>query len=245
MFGEAGFRGGIEEALKGGSYSDILAREAPSIAFDKAQTVPGIDVPVNIPKQDPGVFSKLFPKTFTAQDVASINPDLGAKLTPKLASSIAKEASPGFLAKYAAPTAAATTVAAAGGFFDAPEQEEIEDFKTGQDLIDENRGKYIVQGTDVIPSQPPFMVPTRFKFNPSPPVQYAADGGEAKEFPRRTGGIGMDEGTQGKDSVRAMLMRGEFVMTTDAVNGAGNGNNEKGIQNMYAMMRNFEAKARA
>ena len=245
MFGEAGFRGGIEEALKGGSYSDILAREAPSIAFDKAQTVPGIDVPVNIPKQDPGVFSKLFPKTFTAQDVASINPDLGAKLTPKLASSIAKEASPGFLAKYAAPTAAATTVAAAGGFFDAPEQEEIEDFKTGQDLIDENRGKYIVQGTDVIPSQPPFMVPTRFKFNPSPPVQYAADGGEAKEFPRRTGGIGMDEGTQGKDSVRAMLMPGEFVMTTDAVNGAGHGNNEKGIQNMYAMMRNFEAKARA
>jgi len=245
MFGEAGFRGGIEEALKGGSYSDILAREAPSIAFEKAQTVPGIDVPVNIPKQDPGVFSKLFPKTFTAQDVASINPDLGAKLTPKLASSIAKEASPGFLAKYAAPTALATTAAAAGGFFDAPEMEELEDFKTGQDLIDENRGKYIVQGTDVIPSQPPFMVPTRFPFSPSPPVQYAAAGGEAKEFPRRTGGIGMDEGIKGKDSVRAMLMPGEFVMTTDAVNGAGNGDNEKGIQNMYAMMRNFEAKARA
>ena len=76
-------------------------------------------------------------------------------------------------------------------------------------------------------------------------MQYAAAGGEAKEFPRRTGGIGMDEGTPGKDSVRAMLMPGEFVMTTDAVNGAGNGDNEKGIQNMYAMMRNFEAKARA
>jgi hypothetical protein len=55
----------------------------------------------------------------------------------------------------------------------------------------------------------------------------------------------MDEGTPGKDSVRAMLMPGEFVMTTDAVNGAGDGNNEKGIKNMYAMMRSFEAKARA
>ena len=125
---------------------------------------------------------------------------------------------------------------------------ELDDFKIGQDLVDENRGKYIVQNTDIVGAQPPFMVPSRFGFNPSPPVQYVAEGGEAggtKEFPRRTGGIGMDEGTQGKDSVRAMLMPGEFVMTTDAVNGAGDGDNEKGIQNMYAMMRNFEAKARA
>ena len=121
--------------------------------------------------------------------------------------------------------------------------EEMEDIETGQDLLDKNRGKYIVQGTDIVGAQPPFMVPTRFGFSPSPPVQYAAEGGEA--FPRRNGGIGMDEGTAGKDSVRAMLMPGEFVMTTDAVNGAGGGNNEKGIQNMYAMMRNFEAKARA
>jgi hypothetical protein len=161
------------------------------------------------------------------------------------AAKIAADANRGFLSQNIGNIAAGTTLAAAGGFFDAPEMEDMDDIKTGQDLIDENRGKYIVQGTDVIPSQPPFMVPTRFKFNPSPPVQYAADGGEAKEFPRRNGGIGMDEGTPGKDSVRAMLMPGEFVMTTDAVNGAGNGDNEKGIRNMYAMMRNFEAKARA
>ena len=245
MFGEAGFRGGIEEALKGGTYSDILAREAPSVAFDKAQTVPGIAAKVNIPKQDPGVFSKLFPKTFTAQDVADINPTLGEKLTPKLASSIAKEASPGFLAKYAAPTALATTAAAAGGFFDAPEMEELEDFKTGQDLIDENRGKYIVQGTDIVGAQPPFMVPTRFPFTPqpSPPITFAAKGGDV--FPRRNGGIGPEEGTPGEDSVRAMLMPGEFVMTTDAVKGAGGGDLNRGINNMYSMMRNFEAKARA
>ena len=253
MFGEAGFRGGIEEALKGGTYSDILAREAPSVAFDKAQTVPGIAAKVNIPKQDPGVFSKLFPKTFTAQDVAKINPTLGEKLTPQLASSIAKEASPGFFAKYAAPTAAATTLAAAGGFFDAPEQDDLETPPTGQELIDKDPTKYLVQNIGPRTANPPFLVPTRFPLRQAPmqvqpPVQFAAKGGEAggtKEFPRRNGGIGMDEGTPGKDSVRAMLMPGEFVMTTDAVNGAGGGDNEKGIQNMYAMMRNFEAKARA
>ena len=173
------------------------------------------------------------------------NPD-AAKTAIDSAQYLAGEAAekalqPSFLRKYG-PTLALT--AAGSGFFDKPKMEDLDDFKIGQDLVDENRGKYIVQGTDIRPSQPPFMVPTRFQFAPSPPVQYAADGGEAKEFPRRNGGIGMDEGTQGKDSVRAMLMPGEFVMTTDAVNGAGGGDNEKGIQNMYAMMRNFEAKAR-
>jgi len=181
-------------------------------------------------------------KPVTALDIMTQNPSItDVTQATKLAEAANTR---GFLSSNVGNIAAGTTLAAAGGFFDAPEVEDQE-MKTGQDLIDENRGKYIVQGTDIIPSQPPFMVPTRFPFTPSPPVQYAADGGEAKEFPRRNGGIGMDEGTPGKDSVRAMLMPGEFVMTTDAVNGAGGGNNEKGIQNMYAMMRNFEAKARA
>jgi len=152
---------------------------------------------------------------------------------------------PSFLRKYGPLAAIAAT---AGGFFERPEMEEFDDPETGADLIEKNRGKYIVENTDVIGAQGPFLIPSKFPFTPSPPVQYAAGGGEAggtKEFPRRTGGIGMNEGVKGKDSVRAMLMPGEFVMTTDAVNGAGDGDNEKGIQNMYAMMRNFEAKARA
>ena len=71
----------------------------------------------------------------------------------------------------------------------------------------------------------------------------AAEGGEI--FPRRVGGIMPNEGTPGKDSVRAMLMPGEFVMTTDAVKGLGNGNNDQGINRMYDMMRGLEAKGRA
>ena len=54
-----------------------------------------------------------------------------------------------------------------------------------------------------------------------------------------------DEGIPNKDSVRAMLMPGEFVMTTDAVKGLGNGNMRQGINNMYDMMRGLEAKGRA
>ena len=70
-----------------------------------------------------------------------------------------------------------------------------------------------------------------------------ADGGDV--FPRRNGGIGPNEGTPGKDSVRAMLMPGEFVMTTDAVRGLGNGNLNTGIKNMYSVMSKLEKKGKA
>ena len=83
--------------------------------------------------------------------------------------------------------------------------------------------------------------------NPGGPFQRpyvtAADGGPI--FPRRTGGIAPTEGTPGEDSVRAMLMPGEFVMTTDAVRGLGNGNLNNGIKNMYTVMRNLESRGRA
>jgi len=75
-----------------------------------------------------------------------------------------------------------------------------------------------------------------------PYVQAAAEGGPI--FPRRNGGIAPTEGVEGQDSVRAMLMPGEFVMTTDAVRGLGNGNLNNGIQNMYSVMRNLESRGR-
>jgi hypothetical protein len=74
------------------------------------------------------------------------------------------------------------------------------------------------------------------------PYVTAAEGGPI--FPRRNGGIAPNEGTQGEDSVRAMLMPGEFVMTTDAVRGLGNGNLNNGIKNMYSVMRNLESRGR-
>ena len=53
-----------------------------------------------------------------------------------------------------------------------------------------------------------------------------ADGGlaDAPDFyPRRNGGIDPSEGSGTKDDVPALLMAGEFVMTRDAVKGAGGG----------------------
>jgi len=177
-------------------------------------------------------------KQVTALDVIRENPTMDITEATKLADAANTR---GFLSRNVGNIAAGSTLAAAGGFFDAPEQEDMK-LKTGADLLKEEPQAYGL--TTPVPQYAtgPFSIPTRFGL-PQPPVQYAAQGGEA--FPRRNGGIDMSEGTPGKDSVRAMLMPGEFVMTTDAVNGAGGGDNAKGIQNMYSMMRNFEARARA
>ena len=44
------------------------------------------------------------------------------------------------------------------------------------------------------------------------------------------------------DDVPAMLSKNEFVMTADAVRGAGNGSIEKGAQRMYDQMKQLEGK---
>ena len=73
-------------------------------------------------------------------------------------------------------------------------------------------------------------------------IQRAAEGGQV--FPRRNGGIMPNEGVPNQDSVRALLMPGEFVMTKDAVKGLGGGNLNQGINNMYSVMRNLESRGR-
>jgi hypothetical protein len=63
-----------------------------------------------------------------------------------------------------------------------------------------------------------------------------------QNFPRRNGAIS-GPGTGTSDSVPAMLSDGEFVMTADAVRGAGGGSRQQGMNNMYKMMRMFEGGA--
>ena len=134
----------------------------------------------------------------------------------------------------------------------------------GATYLDPNTGKY-VQRSNYNPMensqygiQPyqfaPYSVPTNYGLSQNilqgstpggpfaRPQQYAAQGGEI--FPRRTGGVMPNEGIPNQDSVRAMLMPGEFVMTTDAVKGMGNGNANQGIQNMYSVMRDLEYRGR-
>jgi len=67
--------------------------------------------------------------------------------------------------------------------------------------------------------------------------------GGLAQYPRRDGGIDPSEGSGTKDDVPAMLTAGEFVMTRDAVEGAGGGDVQQGINRMYSMMDKFERMA--
>ena len=156
----------------------------------------------------------------------------------ELAKEMAAEQSPGFFRRFGPSIALAGLGIGAAGGFEAAEEDEPE-FLTGVELLERDREKY------GLPEEQIQYVADYNPFVPQRPVFTAEDGGVAEVFPRRTGGIMPDEGIPNEDSVRAMLMPGEFVMTTDAVKGLGNGDNEQGIRNMYQMMRGLEAKGRA
>tara|TARA_R100001440_G_scaffold671_2_gene2076 strand:- start:9620 stop:11830 length:2211 start_codon:yes stop_codon:yes gene_type:complete len=142
--------------------------------------------------------------------------------------------------------------------------------QTASDLVTAYPEIYRVQDLEVRGSEGPYRQDTLYAYDPqiglypvdpfgrpqssfnqnpqSGPMQQPQtvamqSGGAA--FPRRTGGIDPSEGVPNQDSVRAMLMPGEFVMTTKAVRGLSpNGDSREGIKNMYSMMRNLEARER-
>lgn len=152
----------------------------------------------------------------------------------KLAESIAQDSGSGFLRRYGPSLGLGLGALYAGGAFDVKEEEEI-DKETGQDLIDANPEDYLIAGLDPYRGAPgPVRVATDY------PLFAAKGGAMGNVFPRRTGGIMPDEGIPNKDSVKAMVMPGEFILTTDAVKGAGNGDLNRGINNLYGVMRNLE-----
>jgi len=176
----------------------------------------------------------------------------------------ASAAGPGLLATYGPSAALAGTAAYAAGFFDAPKEDPVDTPPTGEELIAADPEKYRIADLEVRRSEGPTEVASPYTIVPgqgtfvnpfyrpqdprNQPIyafdrQYAAEGGEI--FPRRVGGIMPNEGIPGQDSVRAMLMPGEFVMTTDAVKGLGGGNMRQGINNMYDMMRGLESRGKA
>ena len=72
-----------------------------------------------------------------------------------------------------------------------------------------------------------------------------ADGGELPEVDlREHGGETHDsEGSGDEDTIPALLADGEFVMTKQSVKGIGDGDHDKGIARLYAMMDMNENKA--
>ena len=70
-----------------------------------------------------------------------------------------------------------------------------------------------------------------------------AGGGAIYELDMRGGGESEGPGNGVSDDIPAMLSDGEFVMTKQSVMGMGDGDHEKGIQTLYAMMDRNENKA--
>ena len=72
-----------------------------------------------------------------------------------------------------------------------------------------------------------------------------ADGSQLPELDLRNIGGSIEDlrGSGTEDTVDAKLADGEFVFTKLAAKGLGNGNHEKGIENLYAMMKESEQKA--
>ena len=148
-----------------------------------------------------------------------------------------KELTPGFMDYLPLAGATLGVTALAGGFDKGEEKDPFADVETGSDLIEKNRLKYITPNLRSYGSFGPYEVAT-----PSYAQQFVKKGGEI--FPRRTGGIDPSEGIPNKDSVRAMLLPGEFVMTKGAVKGLGNGNVREGIKKMYSVMRDLESRSK-
>jgi len=203
------------------------------------------------------------PSTTDILKQQGIDPLQATSTQLEVAKGLAKEYAPGFMRKTLPALAAGTGIMAATGGFKTPPQEdpglveyaEDETPITGEDKIAADPGKYLVDNLYGQLGAGPYEVGTSFGLNPRLPTIYdnpfqrptfpqmiAKEGGEV--FPRRNGGIMPNEGTPGKDSVRALLMPGEFVMTTDAVKGLGGGNLNQGINNMYSVMRNLESRGR-
>ena len=146
----------------------------------------------------------------------------------KAAEAAAASAGPGMLAKYGPMAGIGLGLMYAAGGFDAPEMDELPDFyggMTGQKLLDMYPNKYGVGPISV-----------------GPYGAAATGGGVARDYPRMNGPI-YGPGTETSDDVPAMLSDGEFVMTARAVRGAGGGDRERGMQNMYRIMRDFERGA--
>lgn len=181
-----------------------------------------------------------------------------AQLTEAVAN-VSGAAKSNFMKNMALGIPAALSIGAAAGAFDPIPPGEInladtlgevgeglveEEFKDPTQMVADNPEMYRVGAAQRAPmvSASDVLVPSRFSRGVYSP-RYAAQGGAMEnEFPRRTGQI-QGPGTETSDDIPAMLSDGEFVMTAQAVRGAGNGNREAGFRKMYDIMRAFEGGA--
>jgi len=175
-----------------------------------------------------------------------------------------KEADISFLRRFGPGAAAATGIMAATGGFKTPEQEDPGLFPrdefgnpiTGASMIRQDPGAFLVADIGDLYLDPETgtykrkgrqdetLVSEMLRARtPEQGPMMAAHGGDV-EYPRRFGGIMPEEGVPDEDSVPALLMPGEFVMTVPAVKGMGDGDLTTGISRMYDVMSRLEKRGR-
>ena len=184
----------------------------------------------------------------------------GVKLGQEKALEMAtKNLAPSMISKYGPLALAGTGLFAAAGGFETPKEDISSPYgRTSREEFESNPNKYsIYSGINFrgpLSGRRPDITRNPFVFQDylmNQPDQYAASGGEMLQnrqgmraeslqgFPRRDGYIG-GPGTETSDDIPAMLSDGEFVMTSKAVRGLGNGSRKQGVRKMYDMMRAFE-----
>ena len=182
-------------------------------------------------------------------------PNLSTADATKLVQQSAQTAvkNPGLFRQYGPMAALATTGAYALGAFGEEEVPPPEDQLAEQFALP--------TGYDLYASAPPgtygidprlYLSSTMFapQFNPAMNNQRAMIGQRRNFLPERSlptyrqgGGEIQGPGTGTSDDIPAMLSDGEFVMTAQAVRGAGNGNRRAGAQRMYDLMHQYESMA--
>ena len=162
---------------------------------------------------------------------------------PEALARVAETYQPGLISQYLPLAAVGTAAMGAFGGFKTPEVDNSSPYgRTSREEFESNPNKYSIY-SGINYQRPlvgrPDINRDQFVFQDylNEPVQTAANGGEM--FPRRDGYIA-GPGTETSDDIPAMLSDGEFVMTSKAVRGLGNGSRKQGVRKMYDMMRAFE-----
>jgi hypothetical protein len=200
----------------GGTGTDFYLPNAGSVGSQAASTAS--TAPVGITDRFAEIFKPSASGQFTFKDTLS---DIGAFVGPG-----PKEGT--FVQRYGVP---ATLAALALSEEEEVMEEGVPDFyddRSGADLFAANPQRYgFGYGS--------------YNNNPGTlGIPGMASGGQT--YPRRTGRIS-GPGTETSDDIPAMLSDGEFVMTAQAVRGAGNGSRKQGMRKMYDMMRRYESAA--
>ena len=175
-------------------------------------------------------------KLAQARDAGLISEAQAAKSASDLISKAVTSDGPGMLAKYGPLAALGLGGVTLASSLTKEDEEPEEAMLTGQDLIDRDREegtyRYAFDPT-LFYGNNPYYRRDDFSISQSPKIPMMV----------REGGEIVGPGTGTSDSVPAMLSDGEFVMTANAVKGAGGGDRQKGAKKMYAMMKQYERTA--